>query len=74
MVATNLLDKRVYLKGPISLLIRDILVKFSNLLPETSKSSTYWDMCVNFTLKRLALFSRDEEWESDDTTLKGHTH
>ena len=40
--------------------MRNIQVNFKDVLPETSKSSAFWDMRVNSHLKLLLLFSPDE--------------
>ena len=42
---------------------------FREILPETSKSSAFWDMGVNSTLKWLPLFSPDEASGLDGTSL-----
>ena len=44
-------------------------VKFGNMLPETSKSSAFWDMGVNSHLKWLPMFSPDEAGKSDSISL-----
>ena len=40
-----------------------------DMLPETSKSSAFWDMGVNSHLKWLLLFSPDEAASRDSTSL-----
>ena len=49
----------------------NIQVNFGDILPETSKSSAFWDMGqgVNSNLKWLPLFSPDEACDSDGTSL-----
>ena len=44
--------------------MRNNQVNFGDILPETSKSSAFWDMGVNSHLKWLLLFSLYEagEW------------
>ena len=59
----------LYLKGKSPLLMRTNQVKFGDMLPETSKSSAFWDMVVNSHLKWLLLFSPDEGGKSDGTSL-----
>ena len=46
------------------LYLGNIQVNFWHILPETSKSSAFWDMGVNFHLKWLLLFSpyKAGEW------------
>ena len=44
--------------------MNNIQVNFGNILPETSKSSAFWDMGVDSHLKWLLLFSPDEAGES----------
>ena len=46
-----------------------MLPGFGDILPETSKSSAFWDMGVDSHLKWLLLFSPDEACESDGTSL-----
>ena len=41
----------LYLEGKSPLLMRNIKVNFGDILPETSKSSAFWDMGVNSHLK-----------------------
>ena len=41
----------------------NIQVNFGDMLPETSKSSAFWDMGVDFHLKWLLLFSPNEAGE-----------
>ncbi len=50
-------------------LMRNNHVKFGDILPETSKSSAFWDMVVNSHLKWLLLFSPNEAGELDDASL-----
>ena len=40
--------------------LRNIKVSFGDILPKISKSSAFWDMGVNSSLKWLPLFSPDE--------------
>ena len=47
----------------------NIQVNFGDILPETSKSSAFWDMGVDSHLKWLLLFSPNVNW--DDTSLVG---
>ena len=54
----------LYLEGKSPLLMRNNHVKFGHMLPETSKSSAFWDMGVNSHLKWLLQFSPDEVGES----------
>ena len=54
----------LYLEGKSPLLMRNNHVKFWDMLPETSKSSAFWDIGVNSHLKWLLLFSPDEAGES----------
>ena len=49
----------LYLEGKIPLLMRNNHVKYGDMLPETSKSSAFWDMGVNSHGKGLLLFSPD---------------
>ena len=48
--------------------MRNIQVRFGDILPETSKSSAFWDMGVDSHLKWLLLFSLNVYW--DGTSLK----
>ena len=48
-----------YLKGKSPLVMSNIQVKIRDILPETSKSSAFWDMGVDSHLKWLRLFSPD---------------
>ena len=59
----------LYLEGKSPLLMRNIMVNLGPILPETSKSSAFWDMGGNYNLKWLPLFSPDEACESDGTSL-----
>ena len=59
----------LYLEGKNPLLMMNNQVKFGDILPETSKSSAFWDMGVNSHLKWLPMFSPDEAGESDGTSL-----
>ena len=59
----------LYLEGKSPLLMRNIQVDFGHSLPETNKSSTFWDMGWNFNLKWLLLFSPDEAGELAGTSL-----
>ena len=61
----------LYLEGKSPLLVRNNQVNFGDILPETSKSSAFWDMGVNFHLKRLLLFSHYEagEWGRPQSNL-----
>ena len=43
----------LYLEGKSPLLMRNIQVNFGDILPETSKSSAFWDMGVNSNIKWL---------------------
>ena len=61
----------LFLEGKSPLLMRNIQVNFEDILPETSKSSAFWDMGVNSNLKWLTLFSPDEAGKSDGTSLVG---
>ena len=54
----------LYLEGKSPLLMRNIQVNFGDILPDTSKSSAFWDMGVNSDLKWLPLFSPDGAGES----------
>ena len=45
----------------------NIQVNFGDILPETSKSSAYWDMGVDSQLKWPLLFSPNVNW--DGTSL-----
>ena len=47
----------------------DIQVNFGDILPETSKSSAFWDMGVDSHLKWLLLFSPNERTSRDGTRL-----
>ena len=47
----------LYLEGKSPLLMSNIQVNFGDILPETSKSSPFWDMGVDCHLKWLLLFS-----------------
>ena len=42
----------------------NIQVNFGDILPETSKSSSFWDMGVDSHLKCMLLFSPNEAGES----------
>ena len=55
----------LYLEGKSPLLMRNNNVKLGYMLPETIKSSTFWDMGVNSHLNWLLLFSPDEAGESE---------
>ena len=59
----------LYLEEKSSLLMRNLQVIFVDILPETSKSSTFCDVGWNSNLKWLPLFSLDEAGESDGTCL-----
>ena len=59
----------LYDKGKSPLLMRNNQVNFGDIMPETSKSSAFWDVGVNSNLKWLPLFSPDEAGESDGTSL-----
>ena len=63
----------LYLEGKSPLLMRNNQVNFGDILPETSKSSGFWDMGVNSHLKWLLLFSPYEagEWGWHPSTLRG---
>ena len=50
-------------------LMRSFQVNFGHILPESSKSSAFWDMDVNSNLKWLLLFSPDEVGEVIGTSL-----
>ena len=52
------------LEGKNPLLMSNIQVNFGDILPETSKSSVFWDMGVDSHLKWLPLFSPNEAGES----------
>ena len=54
----------LYLEGKSPLLMSNIQVNFGDILPETSKSSAFWDLGVDSHLKWLPLFSPDEAGES----------
>ena len=47
----------LYLEGKSPLLMSNIQVNFGDVLPESSKSSAFWDMGVDSHLKLLLLFS-----------------
>ena len=47
--------------------MRNIQVNFGDILPETSKSSAFWDIGLNSNLKWLPLFSPNEAGKSDGT-------
>ena len=47
----------LYLEGKSPLLMNNIQVNFGDVLPESSKSSAFWDMGVDSPLKLLLLFS-----------------
>ena len=53
-----------FLEGKSPLLMRNIQVNFGDILPETSKSSAFWDMGVDSHLEWIPLFSPDEAGES----------
>ena len=57
----------LFSEGKSPLLMRNIQVNFGDILPETSKSSAFWDMGVDSNLKWLLLFGPDEACESDGT-------
>ena len=59
----------LFLEGKSPLLMRNIQVNLGPVLPETSKSSAFWDMGVNSNLKWLPLFSPDEAHKLDGTSL-----
>ena len=59
----------LYFEEKSPLLIRNIQVNLGDILPETSKSSVFWDMGWNSSLKWLPLFSPNEVRESDGTSL-----
>ena len=50
----------LFLEGKSPLLMRNNQVNFGDILPETGKSSAFWDMGVDSHLKSLLLFSPDE--------------
>ena len=49
----------LYFEGKIPLLIKHSHIRFGGTLPETSKSSAFWDMGVKSHLTWLLLFSPD---------------
>ena len=51
----------------------NIQVNFGHILPETSKSSVFWDMGVDSHLKWLLLFSPNElaSWDGTSLTSEG---
>ena len=49
----------LYVEGKSLLLMSNIQFNFGDILPETSKSSAFWDMGVDSHLKWLFLFSAD---------------
>ena len=53
----------LYLEGKSPLLMSNIQVNFGDILPETRKSSVFWDMGVDSHLEWLLLFSPNEEGE-----------
>ena len=57
----------LYLEGKSPLLMSNIQVNFGDILPETSKSSAFWDMGVDSHLKWLLMFSPNVNW--DGTSL-----
>ena len=63
----------LYLEGKSPLLMRNKQVRFGDMLPETSKSSAFWDMGVNSHLKWLLLFSPCEvgEWGRPQSSWGG---
>ena len=60
----------LYLEGKSLLLMSNI---FGDILPETSKSSAFWDMGVNSNLKWSPLSSPDEAGESNGTSLHSYS-
>ena len=69
------------IKGRITLLVRDMLINFGDILPETSTSSACWDMAGNSNLKWLLVYIQSvctPHMESDGTVLglkrKGRTY
>ena len=52
--------------------MRNIQVKFGDILLETSKSSAFWDMGVNSNLKWLPLFSPDAMGKADGISLSSN--
>ena len=54
----------LYLEGKSPLVMSNIQVNFGDMLPETIKSSEFWDLGVDSHLKWLLLFSSDEAGES----------
>ena len=58
----------LYLEGKSPLLMRNNQVNLAAILSETSKSSAFWDMCVNSNLKWLPLCSPNEAGELDGTS------
>ena len=62
----------LYLEGKSPLLMSNIQVNFGDILPETSKSSAFWDMGVDSHLELLLLFSPNVN--SDSTSLGCHFH
>ena len=55
----------LYLEGKSPLLMRNNHVEFGDMLPETSKSSAFWDMGVDSHLKWLLFFSPDAAGKSE---------
>ena len=59
----------LYLEGKSPSLLRNNQVEFMPILPETSKSSAFWDMGLKSNMKWLLFFIPDEAGEWDDTSL-----
>ena len=52
----------LYLAGKTPLLVRDMLVNFRDILPETSKSSACWNTGRNCNLKWMSVLSIAPWW------------
>ena len=62
-----------YLEGKGPLLIRDMLVKFGDILTDSNKSSAFWDMGWSSIIKWLPMFSPDEaqvRWHQSNDCYK----
>ena len=59
----------IYLEGESPLLMSNIQVYFADILPETNKTSAFWDMGVDSHLKWLLLFSPNGLASCDRTSL-----
>ena len=62
----------LYLEGKSPRLMSNIKINFGDILPETSKTSSFWDMGVDSHLKWLLLFSPDKGWHQSSVTVDLH--